>query len=88
MKPCDMTILLLIRERTPPPTIRELGTMMNKSNDFIQISVNRLVKLGYVEKEKDKSRTMSLTNDAKELIGDWVLGKEVDGKVFAPWDGK
>lgn len=89
MNSSDMTILLLIRERTPPPTIRELGKLLDKSNGFIQGRIDRLVELGYLKKEKGKkSRTVNLTKSGWELISIWALGKEVDGKVTAPWDGK
>lgn len=57
------TIKDFINKKGYSPTIRELGTLLGlKSTSTVKGYIDRLVEGGYVEKEKDCSRTLRVVN--------------------------
>jgi repressor LexA len=66
-----------------PPTIREIGKSVNiSSTSVVNYNLNRLQDLGYLVRDAEVSRGISLTDRALEFIGVVVERvQEVSGKV-------
>ena len=72
-----------VRERSFPPTIREIGeTVGISSTSVVNYNLNALEKKGYIERDKRMSRGLRLVEAAREI------GAGVRGAVSIPLVGR
>jgi repressor LexA len=70
-------ISLYIGDTGRPPTIREIGEEVAiSSTSVVNYNLNKLKEKGYLEREKEVSRGLRLTDKAQELYGNLVSAVE------------
>lgn len=69
-----------------PPTIREIGEAVDiSSTSVVNYNLTKLVEKGFVNRDKEVSRGLRLTNKATEMFG--MVSEAVQGLVRIPMAG-